>query len=235
MEQVKLGKRDAEQIRDHRLEHPRDFPAWFAEVAGRIYGKRPRNPMPQAQIDRLRLPRFRNGRGEAPLSPSLRAILAFDRDFVAWGDRPLCEPLLAAIDADRIRGVTMEHLLRDAFPGMFQGLPSHVPIWGSHPEMPALVELHSPGAQRQFIYVAVPDDDGEPPIASFDTEPSLWITRASLVHYVVEAMHHGGVPVAGSVDFRALTSRARNRNARWEPKEWWDGNEQLQSFMRRYD
>jgi len=235
VEQPKLGQRDAEQIRSQKLEHPRDFPVWFVKVARRIYGKRPRNPMSSAQIDRLRLPRFRTGRGQVPLPPSLRAILAFDRDFIAWGDRPLCAPLLASLEADRIEGVTMERVLRSAFPGMFQGLPPHVPIWGAHPEMPALVELHGPGSQRQLLYIGLPDDDGEFPMASFDSEPSLWITRASTVHYVVEAMHHHGVPVAGSINFRALTADARNRNARWEPKEWWDSNDQLQSFMHRYD
>ena len=62
-------------------------------------------------------------------------------------------------------------------------------------------------------------------MATFDDEPSLWITRSSVVHYVVEALHHHGVPVAGSVDFRQLSADARNRNSRWEPKEWWDGND----------
>jgi len=238
VEPVKLGKRDVAFIESLKLEHPRDFPGWFAQVAGRLYecARRRRDPMPQKEIDHLRLPRYRNGRaGEVPLPPSLRAILAFDRGFVAWGNEPLCAPLLAQVTNDRrVLGVAMETVLRDAFPGMFQGLSPRVPIWAAHPEMPALVELARGGDQRQFLYIANPDPDGEFPVASFDTEPALWITRASVVHYVVEALHHHGVPVAGSVDFRQLAADARNRNSRWEPKEWWDNNLQLQQLLRRY-
>lgn len=237
MELPKLRKRDIAFIQEHRLERPADFPRWFPAVAGRLYacaGRRPR-PLPARELNRLRLPRFRRGTGDVPLPPSLHAILAFDQDFVAWGSGPLCAPLLDSIGPDgKVRGVTMESVLHGAFPGMFRGLPAHVPIWGAHPEMPGLVEVHRAGDQRQFLYIAEPDGDGELPMASFDTEPALWITRASLVHYVVEALHHEGVPVAGSVDFRQLTADARNRNSRWEPKEWWDNNEQLQQFMSRY-
>ena len=237
MERVKLGKRDVEFIQSRKLDNPGDFPRWFPEVAGRLYacaGRRP-SPMSRRAIEQLRLPRVRSGRGEVALPPSLRAILAFDRDFVAWGSQPLCAKLLEGTGpGGRVDGTTMESVLRDAFPGMFRGLPPRVPIWVAHPEMPALVELTTAGSQRQFLYIAATDGDGEYPVASFDSEPTLWITRASVVHYVVEALHHNGVPVAGSVDFRQLAADSRNRNSRWEPKEWWDNNEQLQLFMNRY-
>jgi hypothetical protein len=117
---------------------------------------------------------------------------------------------------------------------MFETLPHHLPLWGAHPEMPALLEIHPcPKGKRQFLYMGEPDGDGEYPVVSFDTDPSLVIARASLVHHVVEAMARDEVPVEGSINFRELAAEASNRNHRFEPKEWWDNNPQLTSLMTR--
>jgi hypothetical protein len=237
MEIRKLNRKDEAFIRDQKLEHPRDFPKWFPRVAERLYGQQPRRPLSRRELDQLRLPRLRNREGEAvAIPPSLRAILAFDRDFVAWGDQPLFKPLFErrSKESGVVEGHRMEQVLRQAFPGMFESMPRHLPLWGPYPEMPALVEIQGaePG-QREFLYIGVPDDDGEYPLATFDIEPSLTITRASLAHLVVESMHRAGAPVEGTINFRKLTAEARNRNRRFEPKEWWDTNPQLVALMTR--
>lgn len=235
VERVDLDPADLAFLQRHRLERSADFADWFRVIADRLYrcAGFARDPLPEAELDRLRLPRYRNGApGDAPVPASLRAILAFDRGFVAWGRRPLCQPLLERrADDGRVRGVTMEEVLRRSFPGLFDALAPEVPIWNAHREAPALVELSAGGDQSQFLYLGELDPAGEPPIASFDTEPCLWITRASLVHYVVEALHHRGIPVTGSVSFRRLTADARRRNQRWEKREWWDRNPQLTRVM----
>jgi hypothetical protein len=236
MEIRKLNRKDEAFIRAQKLSHPRDFPEWFPTVAERLYGQKPRRPLSKRELDRICLPRLRNREGQTvPLPPSLRAILAFDRDFVAWGDQPLCKPLLdRSGESGVVQGYRMEQVLRQAFPGMFESMPRHLPLWGPYSEMPALVELQGAVAgPREFLYIGVPDEDGEYPLASFDTEPSLSITRASLAHLVVETMHNAGAPVEGSVNFRQLTAEARNRNRRFEPKEWWDTNPQLVALMTR--
>jgi hypothetical protein len=63
--------------------------------------------------------------------------------------------------------------------------------------------------QNLFLYMGVPDDKGEYPLARFDDQPELWVSEASLVHYVV---HMAEEVVDCAFDFGPFLARAKKRN-----------------------
>lgn len=78
--------------------------------------------------------------------------------------------------------------------------------------MPACIALESPGDQEIFLYMGVPDANGEYPIVRFDDQPEMWISDASLVHYVLDACK---AVVTCKIDLVKAKKAAQKRNARF--------------------
>ena len=112
-------------------------------------------PVPPKVLERLKFP---NGK---PLSPGLRAFLAFDSSWVSWFSdpgEPVFEPL------------SVSELVEEELEG-----------WGEHfKEVDAMLPddcLLLPGGSdsRRFLYVGAADSFGEYPVFVVDTDDVPWI------------------------------------------------------------
>ncbi|MGN6103853.1 MAG: tetratricopeptide repeat protein [Kofleriaceae bacterium] len=195
-----------------------DFHARFADIAAAIRKREnitePPQPMSEAAIAKLRLRTSRTSANPTVAVPkSVATILRTDKNFRLWKH---AQPLLA-----HLRAVDIEKLVRRALRGEDTGLgplaklPANVPLWTDDPEMPACISLASPGDQELFLYMGSPDADGEYPVARFDDQPELWISDASLVHYILDA---AASVVTCKLDLAKAKKQAQKRNARFRER-----------------
>jgi hypothetical protein len=192
-----------------------DFYARFADIAMAIREQKkisdPPRPMSEAAIAKLRLPTSRSsGKPSVPVPKSVATILRTDRNFRLSRDG---EPLLG-----RMVPIDVERLVRRALRGEDTGLgglaklPASVPVWTDAP-MPACVSLDSPGDQDVLLYMGVSDEDGEYPVARFaHDQPELWISDASLVHYILDVASD---VITCKMDLEKAKKAAQKRNARF--------------------
>jgi tetratricopeptide (TPR) repeat protein len=195
------------------------------------------SPLPEAEIARIRIAKLRNRTTTScPLPESAKAILRHDRNFRLWGRQaPLLRLLLAArrpvvpsADIDRIvRTQVDDERVRRAL----NKLPKALPVWNDDKELPACVEIATPGDQHVFLYTGEPDSQGEFPIARFDPEPCVWITNASLIHLVIEAAIEEGIKIDCSIDFQAELDKAVRRNR--HHKEAWKQDPRVAQLVAR--
>jgi len=189
-----------------------------------------RKPATAAQLARLVLPRHRDGSGDAPPPKSLLALLAIDRGWTCWG-KPIVPPPPSR-GPWRLPSVTIDATIRDVMRVPFATLPKKVKVWRDDPDQPALVPLPSGGDQRSFLYVTTLDEDGEYPVVTFDDEPAVWVTRASLAEYVAgELAHRLREKVDAATPFRAALARAKKRHARAIAKERWSDDPVFVHFL----
>ncbi|MDJ1473147.1 DUF5066 family protein [Xanthocytophaga flava] len=147
-------------------------------------------PMPEEEIERIRISQFRNGSGALmPLPESVKAILRYDRHFkIAKNYPPLLNYLLTSLDANyRVPSVTITQLIRqDSLIGVgLNSIPESLYIWHDTPDMPALLPVTHFGDQIVMLYITNLTKEGEYPVARFDNEPCVWISQSSLIDYVL--------------------------------------------------
>lgn len=224
----RVGKRALERLRaatDDRIviEKPADFHARFPAIADALRAElgitRKPQPLSDAEIAKIRIATKRHGGGESvELPESAKTILRYDRNFTLFEDAtPLFEPLLRQRKAP-VPSVDVEQLVRAALAhddttGLrpLAKLPKNVPVWNAAADLPACIELASPGDQKLFLYTSAPDAHGEHPVARFDDQPELWISAASLIHYVLQ---EAKTVVHCTIDFAPLLKAAKQRNAK---------------------
>jgi hypothetical protein len=206
-----------------------EFHARFHEIAAAIR-KREKieehvRPMSEAAIAKLRLPVSRSSRKPTvPVPPSIATILRTDRNFRVSAD---ARPLLG-----QLKSLSIEKLVRSAVRTDENGLarlaklPAKIPVWTDAHGMPACLSLASPGDQALLLYMGVRDKDGEYPLARFDDQPELWISDASLVHYLLNACSS---VVTCNIDFEKATHAARKRNARF--REGWSDRAEVAAIL----
>lgn len=225
----RVGKRVLERLRADDagdrivVEELADFHAQFPAIAEALRADlgitRKRRPLSEAEIAKIRIATKRHGAGEsAPLPESAKTILRYDRNFTLFeGAEPLFEPLLRerqkqvpSVDVEKLVRVALKH---DDTTGLraLAKLPKDVPVWNDADDLPACIELASPGDQALFVYTGAPDAHGEYPIARFDDQPEVWISAASLIHYVLE---EAKTVVHCTIDFASLLKAAKKRNAK---------------------
>lgn len=240
----RLGKRELERLRasDHEgkivLEKLAEFHAQFPAIADalreslRITSKK--QPLSDAEIDEIRLATKRSGDGgSVGLPESAKTILRYDRNFTLFENAtPLLAPLLKAAKKGAT-SVDVEKLVRSAVrqddsTGLraLSKLPKDVPLWNDAADLPACIELASPGDQELFLYMGVADADGEYPVARFDDQPELWISDASLVHYILDAAND---VVECKIDLVKAKKAAQKRNARH--REGWSAHPKVQAVL----
>jgi hypothetical protein len=224
----RVGKRNLERLRTDAsdkivVKKPADFHTQFPAIAEALRAElgitsEPR-PLSDAEIATIRIATKRHGGDESvELPESAKTILRHDRNFTLFeGATPLFEPLLRRREAP-VPSVDVEQLVRAALKhddttGLraLAKLPKDVPVWNDADDLPACIELASPGDQKLFLYTSAPDAHGEYPVARFDDQPELWISAASLVHYVLE---QAKTVVHCTIDFAALLKAAKKRNAK---------------------
>lgn len=242
----RLGKRQLERLRasDHGgkivLQKPADFHAQFPAIAAALRARlgitRKPQPLPAAQIEKIRIATKRDGDGESVALPeSAKTILRYDRNFTLFKDAtPLLEPLTKS-SKKVVPSVDVEKLVRravkqDDTTGLraLSRLPKDVPLWNDAADLPACVELASPGDQELFLYVGTPDANGEYPLARFDDQPELWISEASLIHLVLEQAKD---IVHCAFDFAPLVKAAKKRNAKH--REGWSKHAAVKAILTR--
>ncbi len=225
----RLGKRELERLRADDagdkivVEKPADFHARFPAIAEALRAdlgiKSKKQPMSDAEIAKIRIATKRHGVEESvELPESAKTILRYDRNFTVFeGATPLFEPLLRerkapvpSVDVEKLVRAALKH---DDTTGLraLAKLPKEVPVWNDADDLPACIRLASPGDQELFLYTGVPDAHGELPIARFDDQPELWISAASLIHYVLE---EAKTVVHCTIDFASLLKAAKKRNAK---------------------
>jgi hypothetical protein len=225
---------EQEQTRTRKivLKSIEEFHARFSDIAAAVrqYQGITTKPVPMSdeEIAKLRLPSLRGAASPTvPVPRSVRTILRTDRNFCLWEG---AAPLLAAM-----KPVNVEKLVRRALRGEDTGLgplarlPATVPVWTDAPDMPACIKLSSPGDQALLLYMGVPDADGEYPVARFDDQPELWISNASLVHYVLDAAKD---VVSCKIDHVKAKKDAQKRNARY--REGWSEHPTLKAALAKF-
>jgi hypothetical protein len=209
-----------------------DFHTRFADIAAAIRKKRgitqKPTPMSDAAIAKLHLPTSRrSAKPTVPVPKSVRTILRTDKNFCLWKN---ATPLLAAM-----KPVDVEKLVRKALRGEDTGLgplarlPASVPVWTEAPQMPACIWLANAGDQELFLYMGVADADGEYPVARFDDQPELWISDASLVHYILGAAKD---VVRCKIDLEKAKKAAQKRNARY--REGWSAHPKVRAVLAKF-
>jgi len=189
---------------------------------------RPRQPMTEPELARIRLPRRRDDEGEAELPASVAAVLRYDQGF-ELGGVSLVGPLLEARGGDgRVRSATVDALLRrGTWRDALASVPEDVPLWNPDPALPALVPLGTAGPSPLFLYIGEPDEDGEYPLVRIDDQPEMWISDASVAHHVLEQLT-GGAPGAA-----AALRRAKERNEDRIRAEWWNDHPVVRAAVNR--
>jgi len=242
----RLGKHELERLRASEkdgkfvLQKVADFHARFPEFADalrkslRVTSKQ--QPLTDAEIARIRLATRRRGGGESVGRPeSAKTILRYDRNFTLFEDAtPLLAPLWRAAKKG-VASADVEKLVRsgarqDDSTGLraLSRLPKDVPVWSDAADLPACIELASPGDQELFLYMGVADADGEYPVARFDDQPELWISDASLIHYILDAASD---VVECKSDLVKAKKAAQKRNARH--RESWSTPPKVQAVLAR--
>lgn len=239
----RLGKRELERLREGDqvgkivLQGPADFHAQFPAIAAAVrkslgISRKPK-PLSEAAIDKLRIATNRHGDTKwAPLPESVKTILRHDRNFTLFEDgAPLLEPLWTS--SKKVPSVNVEKLVRravkhDDSTGLraLWRLPKDVPVWNDAADLPACIGLSSPGDQALFLYVGVPDASGEYPLARFDDQPELWISNASLIHFVLELAKD---VVHCTSTFARPLAAAKKRNAKY--REGWSKHPDVQAVL----
>ncbi|MBJ6761782.1 DUF5066 family protein [Myxococcaceae bacterium JPH2] len=222
----RVSKRELERLRASDkivVKKPADFHAQFSAIAEALRAElgitSKKQPLSAAEIAKIRIATKRDGRGESvELPESAKTILRYDRNFTLFaGALPLFEPLLrerkapvSSVDVEKLVRAAVKH---DDTTGLraLAKLPKDVPVWNSADDLPACIKLASPGDQELFLYTGAPDAHGEYPIARFDDQPELWLSAASLIHYVLE---EAKAVVHCTIDFASLLKAAKKRNAK---------------------
>lgn len=225
----RIGKRELERLRASDVgdkivvKKPADFHARFSAIAEALRAAlgitSKKQPLSDAEIAKIRIATKRYGSDESvELPESAKTILRYDRNFTLFaGAMPLFEPLLRerkepvpSVDVEKLVRAALRH---DDTTGLraLAKLPKDVPVWNSADDLPACIKLASPGDQELFLYTGAPDAHGEYPIARFDDQPELWISSASLMHYVLE---EAKTVVHCTIDFASLLKAAKKRNAK---------------------
>lgn len=227
----RVGKRELERLRKSDVGDKivvaklADFHAQFPAIAEALRADlgitSKKRPLSDAKIAKIRIATKRHGEGESvELPESAKTILRYDRNFTLFeGATPLFEPLMherkklvPSVDVEKLVRTAVKH---DDTTGLrvLAKLPKKVPVWNDADDLPACIELASPGDQELFLYTGAPDAHGEYPIARFDDQPELWISAASLIHYVLEEAKS---VVHCTIDFASLLKAAKKRNAKHE-------------------
>lgn len=240
----RLGKGEIRRLResDHAgkivLAKPSDFHARFPAIAAAIHASlgitRAPKPLSNGVIDGLRIATRRHGKDAgAPLPESVKTILRHDRNFTLFeGAGPLLEPLWSAskkvIPSANVEKLVRRALKHDDSTGLraLLRLPKEIPLWNDDADLPACIELSSPGDQSLFLYVGEPDASGEYPLARFDDQPELWVCNASLIHFVLEQAKD---VVHCTTSFTRQLAAAKKRNAKH--REGWSTHPDVQAVL----
>lgn len=241
----RLGKRELERLRaaDTQVKivvrTPADFHAQFQAIADALRRKlgisRKKQPMSDSEIAKIRIETKRHSESKSiELPKSAKTILRYDRNFVLFKNAtPLLQPLLVKMKV--VPSVNVEKLVRtaaklDDSTGIreLSRLPKEIPLWNTDADLPACIELASPGDQMLLLYMGEPDANGEYPIARFDNQPELWISEASLIQVVLtetkELVHCG-------FEFAPLVKDARKRNAKH--REGWSQHRDVTAILKK--
>ncbi|QSQ13727.1 DUF5066 family protein [Myxococcus landrumensis] len=243
----RLGKRELERLRAEDtgdkvvITTLDDFYARFADIADALRQeggvRAPKKPLPEADIDKLRLSMTRHGKSEGvPVPESVKTILRYDCDFSLFKDaQPLLAPLLRAkgvVPSADVEKLVRAAVKQDDTMGLraLAKLPKDVPVWNSAADLPACIELASPGDQKLFLYVGegTADEHGEYPMARFDDQPELWVSEASLIHYVLEQARS---VVHCTLNFAKPLKAAKKRNAKH--REGWGEHPEVTATLKR--
>lgn len=155
-----------------------DFHARFADLATAVRAQQkitaPPAPLTDAAIDKLWTHAAKNSR----VPPSVRTILRTDRNFRLWKE---AEPLLGDL-----RVVNVDALFRRGIRATERELRASIKV---PTKLPVCLSLATPGDQDLLLVLGTTDATGEVPIARFDEQQvELWISDASLVHYILATL-----------------------------------------------
>lgn len=206
-------------------------------------------PLPEEEISKIRLAKYRDNSETVELPESLKTILRYDKNFTVW-DEPLLKHFFENMNDEKVvLSKSISRVLREETPfgESLSKLPKEIPIWNDKKPMPALIELYSPGDQGVYLYIGN-EENGEYPIARFDDEPAVWISASSLIQELITDTSYDddynsvySVTKALSddfdveIDFQLLTKKVKEKYAEFEKKEWWDENKELQKFFESFD
>jgi hypothetical protein len=157
----------------------------------------------------IQVSRFRESATETvPLPPSLQALLCYDQDLMLRAGHAFFEHLFASLDGQVVQSQTINEVLKHRFGAAFNKDGSM--SWTDGPDMPALLEFPHSGDQRVFMYIGIPDDEGEYPMVRFDDQPEVWMTAGLLLDELLAEL-----PGAS-----ARKAEAKRRNQRSLKREW---------------
>ena len=179
-------------------------------------------PLSEDEISKIKLVQNRTGLKTIDLPRSIQVLLSLDKNFTInnnYFNQPLFKFFFDRMDENNI---VHSARISDELIRFFDGfdLKGNNLLWNDTEEMPALIELYSPGDQRVYMYMGVPDNDNEFPIARYDNQPEVWISASSLIQYILSSADTSGV-FDLKADFDSMLEHATHRNEPFISKEWW--------------